>query len=154
MCNSNIKKIIAELREAESKATPGPWVAIPLNLRWHGYDPKFKDGLWHILPEDDVERLPIATVDSADDIDEQTRKDAENEARLIVLARNHLKALLEHVASQTAALRACGEALRDAVTVARCTRFVTYPDGHWSRRAERILDLPAVKAAMKGEETR
>jgi hypothetical protein len=70
----------------ETKHTPGPWVAVQMNHRWHGSKPLFPDGLWHIVPTDDYERVPIATVDRADDHDEQTRAEAGYDARLIAAA--------------------------------------------------------------------
>jgi hypothetical protein len=54
--------------------------------------PLFGNGLWNILPEDDVERLPICVIDYADDHDEPTRESAEKIARLIAAAPELLEA--------------------------------------------------------------
>ncbi|MBU9649389.1 hypothetical protein KTF21_11925 [Burkholderia multivorans] len=72
----------------EIKHTPGPWVAVPqfVRLTSGAHQPIFKDGLWGVLPEADVERLPIATVDCADDHHAPTRTQAEFDALLIAAA--------------------------------------------------------------------
>lgn len=77
-----------------SKLTRGPWVAFPSNVRLTGdaRAPIFNDGRWVILPEVNVERLPIAVVDYGDDHDEETRKSAEGHARLIAAAPDLLAA--------------------------------------------------------------
>jgi hypothetical protein len=69
-----------------SKPTQGPWVAIPSTTRWYRYSPLFSNGLWHILPANDTERIPICSVDHADDHDPPTRTQAEYDARLIAAA--------------------------------------------------------------------
>jgi len=72
------------------------WIAIPGLVRLNPSDKKiFRDGLWNILPEDDVERLPICTVDYADDHDEATRKSAEEIAHLIAATPELLEACKE-----------------------------------------------------------
>ncbi|RQR97029.1 MULTISPECIES: hypothetical protein [unclassified Burkholderia] len=73
---------------SEPKFTPGPWVAIPqfIRLTSGAHQPIFKDGLWGVLPEADVERLPIATVDCGDDHHAPTRAGAEFDAHLIAAA--------------------------------------------------------------------
>jgi hypothetical protein len=78
---------------SEEKHTPGPWVAIPSKFRWHGSEPLFEDGLWSILPESNYERLPICTVDHADDHDTATRAGAKHDALLIAAAPDLLAAL-------------------------------------------------------------
>jgi hypothetical protein len=72
--------------------TRGPWVAVPSGSRWRGEKPIFANGLWHILPEYDLERLPICEVDHADDHDEATREHAEEDARLISASPELLQA--------------------------------------------------------------
>lgn len=75
--------------------TPGPWVAIPCPVRhnWKASKPIFPEGLWRILPEANVERVPIAEVDRSDDHDLPTRLSAEADARLIAAAPQLLEAL-------------------------------------------------------------
>lgn len=82
---------------SEPRFTRGPWVAIPqfVRLTLGAHQPIFKDGLWGVLPEDDVERLPIATVDCGDDHHEPTRANAEYDARLIAASPDLFKAARE-----------------------------------------------------------
>ena len=84
----------------EIKHTPGPWVAIPqfVRLTSGAHKPIFKDGLWGILPEDNVERLPIATVDCGDDHHAPTRAQAEFDALLIAAAPD-MAEILEFIAA-------------------------------------------------------
>lgn len=72
------------------------WIAVPARFRWHTRErPIFDDGLWAILRVGQEERLPIATVDRADDHDEKTRTNAAEVARLIASAPELLAALKE-----------------------------------------------------------
>lgn len=96
----------------EIKHTPGPWVAIPqyVRLASGAHQPIFKDGLWGVLPESDVERLPIATVDYADDLHAPTRAQAEFDALLIAAAPDMAMAL-EMIAAEDDAARHNGTPL-------------------------------------------
>ena len=84
----------------EIKHTPGPWMAIPQFVRLNSgaHQPIFKDGLWGILPEDDVERLTIATIDCGDDLHAPTRAQAEFDALLIAAAPD-MAEILEIIAA-------------------------------------------------------
>ena len=68
------------------KHTPGPWIALPSKIRWHGDRPIFDDGLWDILPSSDTEQIPICTVDAGNDHDPLTRARTEFDAMLIAAA--------------------------------------------------------------------
>lgn len=83
-----------------SKHTKGPWIAIPMNIRFinGASKPIFNDGIWHIFPSEDTEQLPICTIDYADDCHEGTRKSAKDVARLIAAAPELLEALIQAVA--------------------------------------------------------
>jgi hypothetical protein len=76
----------------EPRFTPGPWVAMgPMPDRsligHYSVKPIFDEGLWYILPENNVERLPIAIVDCADDHYEPLRTiTAPSDAHLIAAA--------------------------------------------------------------------
>ena len=73
--------------------TKEKWIAIRGVVRLSlSTPPIFGNGLWNILPEDDVERLPTCTIDYADDHDEPTRESAEKIARLIAAAPELLEA--------------------------------------------------------------
>lgn len=81
------------------KHTPGTWVAIPVKFPFHSSrKPIFEDGLWAILPEANLERVPICEVDHADDHDPPTRLKAEADARLIAAAPDLLAALKDVLA--------------------------------------------------------
>lgn len=82
----------------ETKWTPGPWVAVPIQTRMcgrHDEQALFPDGLWAILPVADMERLPICTVDRGDDHDPPTRAKAERIAHLIEAAPELYEALYD-----------------------------------------------------------
>jgi len=71
----------------ECRFTPGPWIAIPSNIRFLPHErPIFDDGLWRILPEYNLERLPICVVDRANDHNPPSRAKAEYDAHLIAAA--------------------------------------------------------------------
>jgi hypothetical protein len=59
--------------------TPGPWQAVQI-----------RDGLWHVI--NDPHRVPIAVVDHSRDGHPPTRKQAEDDARLIAAAPDLLHA--------------------------------------------------------------
>jgi hypothetical protein len=92
---SDLRAKLESLRELSEKATAGEWIAIPSKIRWHGHKPIFADGLWHIHPEPDPERLPICEVDRGDDHDDSTRQHAQIEAEFIVACVNAIRAILE-----------------------------------------------------------
>lgn len=66
------------------------WTALQMNSRsillHREAVPKNSDGLWFIVDAEDLERLPVAVVDYADDTDGPTRAEAANVARLIAAA--------------------------------------------------------------------
>lgn len=77
-----------ELERLEKAATPGPWIAVPYRRRFYGEEPRFDNGICHVLPESDPERLPILTVDRGDDHHAETREHADIEAAFIAALRN------------------------------------------------------------------
>lgn len=100
-----ILSLLDSALELAGELEPGPWVAIQFNKRLSGRDPIFPDGLWHILPENNVERLPIAIVDKADDHWEPVRVAAKPLAEWIAASRSFApmvyRALREEVAEHT-----------------------------------------------------
>ena len=94
---------------SETKFTPGPWCAVgPMPnhdlTNPHNYKPIFPDGLWYILPktaidECNVERLPIAVVDYADDYDDLTRTETAPAVAALIAAAPDLYAALEGIAN-------------------------------------------------------
>lgn len=87
----------SELRKLCEAATAGPWVSVPVRHRlWAVRDsaPIYSDGLWVILPADDLERLPVAIVDKGDDGHAPTREHAEQESAFIAASRTAIPELL------------------------------------------------------------
>ena len=78
-----------------SNVTKGPWVAIPLGLRFiaGANRPTFDDGTWHVFPEENTARLPICSIDYGDDHHAPTRASAKDHALLIAAAPCLLGAL-------------------------------------------------------------
>lgn len=102
--------------------TPGPWIALPSNIRdnWRASKPIFGEGLWRIMPEANVERCPIAEVDRGDDHDLPTRLSAADDARLMAASPDLLDALDAIMPSPI-----CGESwnLPDSESVQIVTTF-------------------------------
>jgi hypothetical protein len=89
---------LQEIRERHAKATKGPMVAIPVKRRWHFHEtPVFDDGMWDILPAEDMERLPVISVDRGDDHDSATRKSAADDAQFFAHSWQDISDLLAHV---------------------------------------------------------
>lgn len=126
-----------------AKHTPGPWVALPSWTRFHGTKPIFDNGLWHILPADNVERLPIASVDHGDDHDAPTREQAEHDARRIVAAVNAVEGVSTE-ALEAGVVKDLLEALR--MQQGACCGVVDTPPCQWCRRSLAVID----KATREG----
>ena len=125
-------KIIAELREAENKATQGPWE----------YQEK-SDAYTHIVRGHDNRFITNFAQD--------TSGQAESDARFLVAARNHLKVLLEHVESQAVALKQCGERIQAIQSIAEDAGKSSVADDLNTIIVfcDIALALPAVREAME-----